>query len=112
MEELKDHKIIVTDTILHRISYKKPFTFGEILGALETELQPDDEIYQHWEEPYEGSVEAYDGHWSLTVTRERLETDEEFAVRQEKLKKMREEARKKQYEHYLKLKAKFENEEE
>ena len=105
METHKEHKKIITDTIFHKISYKKPITFGEI----DVELQPEDEITQHWEEPYEGSVEAWDGHWSMTVTRDRLETDEEFEARLEKEKVEKERRKKMRYESYLKLKAEFEN---
>ena len=40
MKEHKEHKKIVTERVFHKISYKKPITFGEI----DIELQPEDEI--------------------------------------------------------------------
>lgn len=104
MEKHIEHKKIITDTIFHKISYKKPITFGEI----DVELQPEDEITQHWEEPFDGSVEAWDGHWSMTITRDRLETDEEFEIRMANIKMEKERMKKRRYENYLNLKKEFE----
>lgn len=108
MNEHKEHKIIVTETVFSKISYKKPITFGEI----NIELQPEDEIFQHWEEPFEGSVEAWEGHWSCEVHRDRLETDEEFETRMANSKTEKERMKKRRYENYLKLKEEFENDSE
>ena len=109
MKELNKDKIIRTETVFHKIDYDKPITFGEILEGMETELQPDDVILQNYEEAYYGSDSAMDAHYSIEIFRDRLETDEEYEKRQEQLKKMREESKKKKYELYLKLKAEFEN---
>ena len=107
MKELSKEKIVKTETVFNKIDYNKPITFGEI----DIELQPDDVIIHNWEEPFYSENESWDGHWSMEIQRDRLETDEEFEKRQEDLKKMREGLKKKRYEHYLKLKAEFEGEE-
>ena len=112
MKEFSKDKIIKTETVFHKIDYDKPITFGEILEGMETELQPDDVILQNWEDEYHGSDSAMDGHYSIEIFRDRLETDEEYQKRIADGKLENRRMRKRRYEHYLKLKTEFENEQE
>jgi len=109
MEEHTEHKKTITVEVFSQISYKKPFTIGAISKV--AILQPDDEILQQWNEAYEGSDSAMDGHWECRVLRDRLETDEEYNKRLESQEKMVAQLKENRRKRYLELKKEFENEE-
>jgi hypothetical protein len=99
-------KKIIHEQVFHKISYKEPIKFKEI----DIDLEPDDEILQDFEDEYHGSDHAHDAHWSMTIFRDRLETDEEFEKRMEELERMRGELKERRRQQYIKLKKEFENE--
>lgn len=95
---------IITTTIFSKNDYKKPVTFGEI----PVQLQPDDVILQHFEEPFFSENESWEGHFHLEVHRDRPETDEELEKRTKEYNEFKEELRIKRYKAYLELKKEFE----
>jgi hypothetical protein len=97
-------KKIIETVVFNKISYKEPIKFSEI----DIELQPDDIILQNHEEEYHGSDSGHDAHWSMTIYRDRLETDEEYEKRLEETKTLQKELKEKRYERYLELKEEFE----
>jgi len=99
-------KQIIEERIFTKVSYKGPVKFGEITVALE----PEDVIQQEYVEPYEGSVEGWQGHYELNVHRKREETDAEYEKRRIENERFVVDSKKKRYENYLKLKKEFENE--
>ena len=102
-DEHKPHKVTVTETIFSKISYKDPITFGEI----DVELQPGDVILHNHEEAEYASDHGHDPHWSMTIYRDRLETDDEFEGRMDSMERQREIYKKERYKRYLKLKEEF-----
>lgn len=103
---MNTEKKIIQTTVFEKISYKQPIKFGEI----NVELQPDDVILQNYEEEYHGSDHGHDAHWSMTVYRDRLETDEEFEKRKKDGEELQATLKERRREQYLKLKKEFENE--
>jgi len=102
-------KQIKEECVFTKVSYKGPVKFGEITVALE----PDDVIHQVYVEPFNGSVEGWEGHYELNVLRKREETDEELEeLEQRKIEYERFNAnqREAKYKNYLRLKKEFENE--
>jgi hypothetical protein len=99
-------KQMIEERIFTKVSYSGPVKFGEITVALE----PDDVITQQYNEAYEGSVEAWEGHYQLDVHRMREETDAEYEKRRVENERFDARMKKQRYENYLKLKKEFENE--
>ncbi len=77
---------------------------------LPKDLQPDDLIDIEKVEGYYSENNSWDAHTILTISRERLQTDEEFEKYKSKIEKMQAESKKERYEKYLKLKKEFESE--
>ena len=99
-------KQIKEECVFTKVSYKEPVKFGEITVALE----PDDVIHQVYVEPFNGSVEGWEGHYELNVLRKREETDAEFEERKIGNEKFNANQREAKYKNYLRLKKEFENE--
>lgn len=101
-----------------RILYKArslsqgPFTWADIQQLLTENnitLQVDDVLFHEYSEGYDDGDSMRDPMYDLYVYRYRLETDEEFERRKSKTNRMKEHARERRYEQYLKLKEEFEN---
>jgi hypothetical protein len=99
-------KQIIEVCVFTKVSYKEPVKFGEITIAVE----PEDVIHQVYVEPFNGSVEGWEGHYELNVHRKREETDAEYEKRRIENERFVVDSKKKRYENYLKLKKEFENE--
>jgi hypothetical protein len=99
-------KIVKEECIFTKVSYKGPVKFGEITIAVE----PEDVIHQVYVEPFNGSVEGWEGHYELNVLRKREETDAEFEERKIGNEKFTANQREARYKNYLRLKKEFENE--
>lgn len=83
-----------------------PFTWKDIK---EIGFEDNDFIQIQWNESYYSENESYDGHYSATVVREVLETDDEFKKRIEESEFFRASLKARRYEQYLKLKKEFES---
>jgi len=79
------------------------------VSSIKIELQPDDIISAGYDEGYQSENEAWDSHFYLIVERKRLETDKEYEERTRLETFMKEDSRKRRYQHYLKLKEEFES---
>ena len=79
------------------------------VSSIKIELQPDDIISAGYDEGYQSENEAWDPHFYLIVERKRLETDKEYEERTRLETFMKEDSRKRRYQHYLKLKEEFES---
>jgi hypothetical protein len=99
-------KKLITETIFRTQNDESPITFGEI----NIPLEPNDVIIAGHDEGFYSENNSWDPHYFLEITRDRLETDEEFAERVEEESKLKVDMKKRRYEHYLKLKKEFENE--
>jgi hypothetical protein len=100
----KQKKLIDVD-IFHKTKDDQ-FTWKDLKDI---DFQDDDVIHVQWEEGYYSENNSYDAHWSATVTRKVLETDEQFAKRIKREEIDATAMRNRRYENYLKLKAEFEN---
>jgi hypothetical protein len=98
----------IKKTIFSKIDYNRPIKAKEYMHLLEE----DDWIESGQEEAYYGSDSAMESHFYIAIYRMVLETDEEYQKRKEAIEQMKKESREKEYETYLRLKKKFENEEE
>jgi hypothetical protein len=72
------------------------------------DLKETDLIEIEKEHAYYGSDSGHDAFTSLTIYRERLQTDEEFEKSKRLLNKRLEESKKERHKTYLKLKEEFE----
>ncbi len=97
----------VKDTILNKINYKKPFTYGDIIK--EVELEPTDIIMAGWDEGFMSENNSISGHYFMKVIRLRLETDLEFTKRKVKAEKEQIRMKERRRETYFKLKEEFDN---
>lgn len=95
----------ITKTIFHKIDYNKPIPFG----AINVELESDDVIFANFEEAEYRSDGGMDAHYYLTVTRDILETDEEYKKRVKRETKDKQRFKNNRLESYLKLKKEFED---
>lgn len=73
------------------------------------DLQPDDIIEIHREEPFYSDNNSYDGSTTISVHRTRERTEEEKQELKEYLAKRQEDAKHIRYVRYLELKEEFEN---
>lgn len=71
-------------------------------------VQDDDIIYSEYREADSGSSWSHDGYYYIKVTRERLETDQEFERRKFQAQEFKDELKRRRYETYLKFKKEFE----
>jgi len=99
-------KIKVKVEVFREIDYNKPFTFAQIKNI----VQDDDEIHAGYDEGFYTENNSMDGHYFMTVIRERLETDAEFEKRKVKAEELKKELKERRYETYLKFKKEFEPE--
>jgi len=102
-------KKFIKVTAFKEISHDGPIPISsEILS----QINIGDIIHAGYEEPFYSDNNSHDGYYFFSVTRKRLETDEEFEKRKEEIRVFKEESQKKRYEHYLKLKKEFEDKEQ
>lgn len=103
-------RIEIDVEILHHTQVK-PYKWGDVLKQLEKKkitLQESDEIRIEFVEAYYSEDNSWDAHFSCSVIRPRSETDKEFNERLVRVKRTKEDLKKRRYETYLKLKAEFE----
>ena len=84
---------------------ESPITWKDIKHV---DLQDDDELNIQWNEPYYSENNSCDGHYSVSIIRNRLETDEEFQKRLEREERDLKRQKQYRYNNYLKLKSEFE----
>jgi hypothetical protein len=99
-------KILVRDEIAH-FHADKPFTWADIKHI---DFQDTDEISLHYEEAYYSENNSWDAHYSGSVIRSRMETEEEFEERQKDVEEQRYQLKERRRANYLKLKEEFEPE--
>lgn len=100
-------KKLITKTVLH-IQSRKPILWYELKHF---KFEDNDEITAGYVEPWENGPDNSGGdHYEVEVTRQVLETDEEFQKRIEKENRDQKWAKDRRYENYLKLKQEFEPE--
>ena len=98
-------------TLCNEVKYDKPFTWGDIQKIIKDNnitLEDDDIINSCYEEEFYSENNSMDSHYSLMIVRKRLETDEEYNKRIENEVSMKEWAKERRYQTYLKLKKEFE----
>ena len=99
-------KKLITETVFSKQNDHNPILFSEI----DIVLEPNDVIHAGFDEGFYSENNSWDSHYYLEVHRDRLENDEEFKKREERVKADEENRKKRRYESYLKLKKEFENE--
>lgn len=104
MEKKEPHKILVKKTVL-QCSQQEPFKWSDIKHF---EFQDNDEIHLEFVESHFSENNSWDEHFSCTVIRNVLETDEEFEERQRRIERDQKWAKEERYKRYLKLKEEFE----
>ena len=103
-ESRKREKVEVIETIFHEVK-EQPFKWKDIKHL---NLQDEDVLNIRYEEGFYSENNSWDGGFVAEVERPRLETDEEFNERMEKLEKDRAEMKERRRQNYLKLKEEFE----
>lgn len=73
------------------------------------QFEDDDRIRAEYVEASYSENESWDSYMLCTVTRNRLETDEEYAERQEEVEREKKWMKERRYQNYLTLKKEFEN---
>lgn len=106
MEKNSKDKIFL-DKEIFRQTKDDPFTWSDIKHI---QFEDNDMIRIEFVERYHSENNGWDDHFSCTVIRKVLETDEEFQKRQLKNELFKKEMKEKRYETYLKLKKEFEPE--
>lgn len=94
-----------------RIEKDNAYTWGDIKSELLTaniELKDSDGLCVCYEESFDDGDSAGDDQYSLIITRDMLETDEEFEERKTEKLRYDLEAKKRRHQNYLKLKNEFE----
>jgi hypothetical protein len=76
-------------------------------GDIPSYILPTDKIHIEYDEGYFSESNSWDAHTDLVISREVLETDEEFDKRMLNASKEYERMKTARYEHYLKLKKEF-----
>lgn len=101
---MKKEKEIVKKTVL-AFARNNPITWKQIKHF---QFEDDDEIRIGYVEPWENGDDNSGGdHYEVEILRCRLETDEEFNKRMEKIRRDEEWSKKRRYESYLRLKEEF-----
>lgn len=97
---------VITDTIWQdtRSRNNKPYQFKDFKQY----IQDDDYIQTGYNEGWQESDSAMDGHYYIEIQRERLQTDDEYEASKQQKIEFKERNRKQRYENYLKLKEEFE----
>lgn len=100
-------KKLVEKSVLNEV-YRNPVTWKQIKDF---KFEDDDIIEIGYVEPWENGPDNSGGdHYEVNITRQRLETDDEFNKRIEKEKDYQKWLKERRYENYLKLKQEFEPE--
>lgn len=102
--EKENEKKLVDKTIFQKTG-TKPFQWKDIKNV---DLQDDDYIISQYIEPYYSENNSWDGHYSIEIHRDVLETDEEYFKRIKRLEEDKKMLKQRRYETYLKLKKEFE----
>ncbi len=105
-------KIKIHEQVCRITNPKRPITFGDIykLQNVGEPFEFDPEYYVisgHEEEEWTENTGNY-GYYYLTIYREREEADDEYKKRVEQNRVDKEEMDARNYQHYLKLKEKYE----
>lgn len=95
-------KKTISERVFSKESLKEPIKFGEI----DIELQPDDLIFAGHDDNYTNN--SYSVYY-LYVQRDRLETDEEFEKRKERLADIEKQDKELRFKRYIKYKEEFES---
>ena len=93
-------KKIITETIFEK-HYKDRIKWKDIKHI---QFEDDDMLQLEWVEPYYSENNSWDGYYSATICRNRLETDEEFENRLKKEEEFSNKRKEELYELFLKLK--------
>jgi hypothetical protein len=99
----KQKKLV--DTEIFSKSSQTPFRWKDLSGI---QFEPDDVILVQWNEPYYSENNSWDGHYSASVVRQQLETDEQFEKRIKREADQAAAMKARRLETYQKLKAEFE----
>ena len=97
-------KKMIEKVIFKKIDYDKPILFSTIKDV----VQDNDIIHSGWDEGFYIENNSIDGHYFMRITREILETDEEYNKRVKQNELTAKWAKERRYESYLKLKKEFE----
>lgn len=103
--ENNSKKIFVDKQIFHKTK-DKPFTWSDIKHI---QFEDGDVIDCGYVEPYYSENNSWDGHYSCSIIRKVLETDEQFQKRCERNENQKKWAKEQRYKSYLKLKEEFDN---
>lgn len=104
MKDSSKEKILIDKYIFHEINYKRPLKWSDIKHL---ELQDDDVISSGHEEAYYGSDSAMESHFFMSVTRQVLETDDEYTERQRAVEQSAKWAKANRLESYKRLREEF-----
>lgn len=96
-------KKLIEETVWHHEDYKKPIPFSKIKDIVED----DDTIIAGWVEGFYTENNSCDGHFSVEISRTRVETDEEFEERKKESERDKKYFKDRRYKNYLKLKEEF-----
>ena len=97
---------IFLETEIFRKESNKPITWKDIKHI---EFQDDDKINIGFDEGFYSENNSWDPHYYVTITRNVLETDEQYQKRQEQIKLDEKWSRARQFKSYKSLKIKFED---
>ena len=103
MENKSNQKKFRDKEIFHETK-NDPFTWSDIKHL---QFEDDDRIEIVFVERYHSENNGWDDHFSCTVIRKVLETDEEFQERQKRIEEEMKLAKEERYKRYLKLKEEF-----
>jgi hypothetical protein len=96
----------IKDRVIFQDNSQTSFTWKDIKHI---DFQDDDEIRSEWVEPYYSENNSWDGHYSITIIRKELETDEEFQKRIDREERDLKRRKEDRYKLYIQLKNEFEN---
>ena len=103
--ENKSQEKIYVDQVIFSKQQRKPFTWADIKHL---KFEDEDRIDLSYVEGFYSENNSYDEHFSATVTRKVLETDQQFEKRQKRIEQDKKWARERRYENFLRLKQEFE----
>jgi len=98
-------KILVDKQIFHQTK-DRPFNWSDIKHI---QFEDDDMIDCCYVEAFYSDNNSWEAHYSCSVIRKVLETDEQFQKRCERNEREKKWAKDERYKHYLKLKEEFDN---
>ena len=101
-------KKTIETIVFEKVNTRKPFTWKDIKDF---NFEDDDIIEMGYVAPWENGPDNSGGdHYHISITRQRLETDDEYQRRLKREVKEAEELKQRRYQTYIKLKKEFENE--